>query len=234
MRLLLLKPLSTLQGLNVRVADQYRFFKNKDEFFLSYDMCESKLSKMEVDNARQKLMQDENTELKKMLSFYREKNTTSTLAYVIGKEISEVDQVLVLDQGQNAGISVGQPVIAGEGVLVGMVIKVTPQTSLFRLVNDNQSRIAATILNRDHSLGVVEGGYGISLRMGLIPRDETILVGDQIVTSGLEQNIPRGLVIGSVTAVENEPYQPFQQAILTPAINVSKLTIVGVLTSNAL
>ena len=55
---------------------------------------------------------------------------------------------------------------------------------------------------------------------------------DQIITSGLEQSIPRGLLIGEVAVAENEAYQPFQQAVLTTATDLSKLTIVSVLLSN--
>ncbi len=231
LRLLLLKPLSDLQGLNVQVADQYRFFKDKKEFFDSYNTCQNQLAKVQITDAQTKLLTQENEQLRKILSFERREKTTSTLAYVIGKEINVVDQVLIIDKGEKEGIRVGQPVVAGDGVLVGVINHTTPNTAMFRLISDNQSRIASTVLSRDHSIGVVEGGYGISLRMTLIPRDEIILVGDEVVSSGLEQNIPRGLMIGSVTAVENEPYQPFQQAIITPTLNLNKLTVVGILTN---
>jgi rod shape-determining protein MreC len=92
--------------------------------------------------------------------------------------------------------------------------------------------IAATILNKDASLGVVEGGYGLSVRMNFIPRNEDVFVGDKIITSGLEESIPRGLLIGEVAVLENEAYQPFQQAVLATAIDPSKLTVVSVLISN--
>lgn len=116
--------------------------------------------------------------------------------------------------------------------MIGTIAKIEKNISLVRLINDNQSKIAATILNRDNSLGVVEGGYGLSIRMNFIPRNETVLIGDKIITSGLEQTIPKGLLIGEVAVAENEAYQPFQQAVLTSATDLSKLFIVSVLTSN--
>jgi rod shape-determining protein MreC len=88
------------------------------------------------------------------------------------------------------------------------------------------------VLNDDSSPGVVDGGYGISLRMQFIPRNENVHIGDQIVTSGLEDKIPKGLLLGTVAVVENEAYQPFQEAVLTPAVNLSKLTFVTVITSS--
>jgi rod shape-determining protein MreC len=98
-----------------------------------------------------------------------------------------------------------------------------------RLLNDNSSKIGATILNTDRSLGVVEGGYGLSVKMNFIPRNEIVKVGDIIVTSGLEAGMPRGLLIGSVTAIENETYRPFQAALLLPGTDLSKLSIVSIL-----
>ena len=115
---------------------------------------------------------------------------------------------------------------------MGKITKVEKQLAVVRLISDNQIKVAATVLNNERSLGVVEGGYGLSVRMSFIPRNEVVQVGDQIITSGLELNIPRGLLIGSVAAVENEPYQPFQQAVLTPAADLAKLTLVSVLLTN--
>jgi rod shape-determining protein MreC len=112
--------------------------------------------------------------------------------------------------------------------MIGKIIQVERDISVARLVNDNQSSVGATMLNRDRSLGVVEGGFGISLQMNLIPRDEVVQIGDSIVTSGLEEFIPRGLVLGTVASIENEAYKPFQKAIVTPGVDLSKLTIVSI------
>jgi cell shape-determining protein MreC len=57
------------------------------------------------------------------------------------------------------------------------------------------------------------------------------MVGDQIVTSGQDLEIPKGLLIGKVVSVENEAYQPFQQAILEPAVNLEKLIDVTIIFS---
>ena len=153
-------------------------------------------------------------------------------AEVVGKNTDSADKTIIINVGEEAGLKVDQPVVAGDGILVGKITKVEKQLAVVRLISDNQIKVAATVLNNERSLGVVEGGYGLSVRMSFIPRNEVVQVGDQIITSGLELNIPRGLLIGSVAAVENEPYQPFQQAVLTPAADLAKLTLVSVLLTN--
>ena len=195
--------------------------------------CSAQLENNAVDQAKMKLLADENAELRKQLNFLHRTNYSLVAATVVGRNTDSIEKMIVIDAGEAAGIKVGQPAIVGDGILIGKVAKVDKDISIVRLLYDNQSKIAATILNKDGSLGVVEGGYGLSVRMNFIPRDEVIMVGDQIVTSGLEEGVPRGLLIGEVAVAENEAYQPFQQAVLTTATDLSKITNVSVVISAA-
>ena len=106
------------------------------------------------------------------------------------------------------------------------------ESALIQLLNDNNTKIAATIFNAQNSIGVVEGGYGLSIKMKLIPRNEIVMVGDRVITSGLELDIPRGLLIGEVEVTENEPYQPFQTAIITPVADLTNISLISIITSN--
>ena len=67
------------------------------------------------------------------------------------------------------------------------------------------------LLNQDRSIGIIEGGFGLTIRMTFIPQQEIVEIGNIIVTSGLEKNVPRGLVIGEVASVEKEPFEPFSK-----------------------
>ena len=178
-------------------------------------------------NAKIKLLTSENDELRHQLDFKKKSAAALVPASVVGREGSALGQVIIINRGTADGVALKQPVIAGEGILVGTIIKAESDVAYVLLLNDNQSKVAATVLNRDKSVGVVEGGYGISLRLTLIPRNETIAVGDEIITSGLDEATPRGLLIGTVAEVENEAYKPFQQAVLSPAIDLNKLTVVS-------
>ncbi|MEK7680598.1 MAG: rod shape-determining protein MreC [Patescibacteria group bacterium] len=226
----LLKPISF--KLNVWRIQFSDFFKRDDELKRNYQTYLVKSQEFEVSYVKLKVLETENAELKKILNFFQGSNYLKITTSVIGKNSDSLQKMIIIDAGETAGIRMDQPVIVGEGILVGIVSHVEKDTSIVRLLNDNQSKIAATILNRDQSLGVVEGGYGLSIKMNFIPRNEIILVGDKIITSGLEKNIPKGLLIGEVAVAQNESFQPFQQAILTTATDLSKLFIVSVLTEN--
>ncbi len=212
--------------------DSYNYFVNQKTMVEEYNKCLNKNQNLEVADAKLKDLEKENTEIRKQLNFFHRQNFISVVANVVGRNSDSMEKMVIIDVGEAAGIKLGQSVVVGDGVLVGTIAKIEKDTSLVRLINDNQSKIAATILNKDGSLGVVEGGYGLSVRMNFIPRNETVLIGDKIITSGLEQAIPRGLLIGEIAVAENEAYQPFQQAVLATAADLSKLIIVSVLIFN--
>lgn len=209
---------------------EYQEIFKKGELTANYQACLDKTRDIVFYQTKIDLLSKENDELRSQLDFTKKTKFKLVSSEVIGKNIEDTEQSLIINRGADHGLLEGMPVIVGEGTLIGKISKVEPETALVRLINDNQSKIASTILNESKSMGVVEGGYGLSLRMKLIPRNENILVGQKIITSGLESGMPKGLIIGEVSVVENEAYQPFQQAILTPSANLSHLNLVFVIT----
>lgn len=174
-------------------------------------------------------LEQENFALRDQLDFFASTTIPHVGADVIGRDIDPLGTTIVINAGTRQNLKVDQPVITGTGQLIGTVVRVSETTSIVRLLTDPQSRIAASVLNRDHSLGVVEGGYGISVRLNLIPQNEIVVPGDFIVSSGLEATLPRGLYIGQVEVVEKKPQQPFQEAVLKTAADLHHLTVVSVL-----
>lgn len=211
------------------VSNNFRFLKSRSDYLAFAQHYDEMSTELATTTAQLKIAWAENDQLRNLLHFQTAKKINPIVAKVVGKELDSPDQTVILNRGGSDGVKIGEPAVAGDGVLVGKIIKVEPDISIMRLTDDRASRVGATVLNHAASMGVVEGGYGLSLGMSLIPRDDIVVVGDQIVTSGLEPVIPRGLLIGAVAVVENEPYKPFQSAVVAPAVDLSKITIVGVL-----
>jgi rod shape-determining protein MreC len=221
-----------IHGISVSVKNNFEFFSDRQSFFTAYDKCIIENDNAAAIQTKLTLAEEENTELRRQLNYFQKNNVAHVLVTVVGKELLNAKQSIIVDGGKKSGLVVGDPVVAGDGILIGKISIVNENTALVQLLNDNESRVGAMVLNKDKSQGVIEGGFGISLQMNLVPRDETIMAGDRVVTSGLELTVPRGLYIGTIAAVENEPYKPFQQAIITPATNFDKLQIVSVLLTN--
>lgn len=175
------------------------------------------------------LLLEENKELRAQLGFLSQKPYRHVGADVIGKTLDPVGNVVMIDRGEGDGIRPGNPVVAGDGIIVGKVVRAEDRRAHVALLHDPESRLAATVVSADKSIGLVEGGFGVSVRMNYIPQNERVNIGDMVVTSGLEPGIPRGLLIGTVAAVEKEAYQPFQRAVITPERALDKITVVSVI-----
>jgi len=63
--------------------------------------------------------------------------------------------------------------------------------------------------------------------MKYIPNDDTVNVGEHVVTSGMDRIFPRDLPVGVVTEIKTG--RPFQQVRVRPAANLQRLEEVIVL-----
>lgn len=224
--------LSQTHSLSVGIKNQSDYENLNSECRNEYEQIVYWQKQNEITFAQLKILEQENGELKKILNFYQQSTYQVVAATTIGKGSDNAERVLTISSGSDQGVKLNQPVVALDGILVGKVIKVSQNTSWVRLINDANSKIAATILNEEKSQGVVEGGYGLSVNMNFIPRNEKIAVGETVVTSGLDEDVPKGLLLGTVAAVVNETYQPFQKAVLNPAVDLAKITTVGIIVGN--
>jgi len=195
----------------------------------AYQKLKNDYQKEKIDEAELNYLREENIDLQQRLNFLTTNNYHSCGAEVIGKNIDPLGSTILINRGLADGVKIGNSAIVGPGVLVGVVSEAQANSAVVRLINDNKSKIAATINNQNKSIGLIEGDFAITVRMNFIPQNEEIKPNDSVITSGLNKGIPRGLLIGSVEAVEKEAYQPFQRAIITPAANLDKIYTVSIL-----
>ena len=203
-------------------------FSSYAELEQAYYSLEDKYVKNTIDYTRLLLIQEENNNLRKQLQYTVSSAVEYVGARVIGRDIEPIGRSILINKGESSGIYPHYPVITHEGVLVGVVAQVQKHTALVRMISDNQSKIAATIINKKKSIGLVEGGFGISVHMNFIPQNEQIHIGDTVITSGLSEYIPHGLLIGFIEAVQKETYQPFQEAVINPIVPFDSIRLVSV------
>jgi len=152
-----------------------------------------------------------------------------SVAEVIGRDPSNWYRTIIISQGSQDGIKVDMPVITPGG-LVGRVVSVTVHTAEVLLLVDNESAVGARVLETRDTPGVVEGdGQSNSLEMIHLSHNETIAVGQTIVTSGFSSIYPKGLPIGIVKEVNLEPSGLTQRATLQPFVDFSRLEEVMVI-----
>jgi rod shape-determining protein MreC len=167
-------------------------------------------------------------ELEMALAYEQTVDYKTTLARVLSRSLNEQHEILI-DKGIHDGMIIGQAVVVGEGHLVGIISDLNNTTASVRLLQDSQSSVAAAILGSDKTVGLVEGREGYLLSMQFIPQDERISVNDVVVTSGLDELIPSGLIIGVVSELITDDAAAFQEARLEQVILESTFSYVTVM-----
>lgn len=94
---------------------------------------------------------------------------------------------------------VNQPVVGDDG-LVGRVVDVVPGYARVQLLSDPAAAVGGMI-QRTRRQGVVRSGPA-GLTLDYLPMQADVVAGDRVVTSGIDGIYPRGLPVGTVTAIE--------------------------------
>jgi rod shape-determining protein MreC len=205
---------------------------SQEELKNMYKDIKSKYLDLLSKDTKTNVLEEENQELRKFLNFKNTKQVSLILANVVSKSGDLTASSILIDKGKRDGIEEGMSVIIGEGTMIGKIYEVSEDNSIVNLVYDNKIKIGVTIIGTEKTLGVLEGGYGNSSVIKLIPQTENIKIGDIVVTSKLESNTIEGLIIGKVTLVKKEKFEPFQEAVVESFLDTDKLKIAGVIVIN--
>lgn len=206
------------------------FFQARSSLVSENQDLQNKLESFAVYQAELESLRDENASLKLQLEYLFEHESDSITAAITTRSISPNSNTATLDRGSDDGISLGDPVIVDNGVLLGKIVATTNKTSTVRLLSDRASSTAATILNEERTLGLVEGSSGFLLDFEFIPQETELNTNDIVVTSGLEEAVPYGLVIGIINSITSSDTDPFKSAIIESVIDYRRYQFVTVIT----
>ena len=155
---------------------------------------------------------------------------------ILARDPSNFTWEVGIDAGTNDGVRVGMPVVAaadGRGALAGSVVAVGADTATVRLLVDARSSVVA-LDQETRALGLVRGQLGGQLVMVQVRATDELAVGDTVVTAGLtltdatgagigRSPYPKGLLIGTVEAVELDPDALTRTAFVLPAFSFAQL-----------
>lgn len=215
---------------SLRIAYQDNF--NKKDLNLLVRQLSDQAKELTAENARLRALEEENEFLRGHLKFL----VTSDLKYVMANVVSQggLDSSLkqnqiIINKGAKDGLYPGLAVVNSQGIIAGKVMNVKDNLADVYLITNKACKIAAALQNKDNKSGIAQGDMGLTIRMEFIPQSEEISAGDIVVASGLEKNIPRGIVIGRVSKVEKESNELWQSAVIEPLADLDELIIVSVL-----
>jgi len=148
-------------------------------------------------------------------------------ARVIGTGAGTASLTIQLDRGERDGIRKNMGVITPDGV-VGKVVETYPNASQVLLLTDKESGVGAMLA--DSRVQGPVGGLGEPLLvMKYVPNDDTVNLGDRVITSGMDRIFPRDLPVGTVAEIKSG--NQFKQIRVKPAANLERLEEVLVLLS---
>jgi len=178
----------------------------------------------EIDFLRQKLntyeeVSLENARLKELLFLKKSAPYRVIAAQVIGRPAENQSSLIIIDKGKSSGIKPGMAVISYLG-LVGRVAETSASTAKVVLINDPSFAVSG-IVKRSRQEGLVCGALGNSLIMKYLPAEADIVVSDIILTSGMTELYPKGLLIGTVTETVEEFSGLAIYATVKPAVELS-------------
>lgn len=133
-----------------------------------------------------------------------------------------------IDVGVKDGVKEGMAVVVGGGTLIGAVEEAQDGRSVVRLLADQGTKIPVMFLGGERTRGVVVGDGGERYRLTLVPREANPAANQILVTSGLDGLLPRGLVIGAIDTVADDPRDPFLTATIRPEVDPRTLNVVSV------
>lgn len=151
-------------------------------------------------NAELEEAQQTATRLQALLDLQDTYNLQSTAARIIDASYDLWSATVTIDKGSTSGLAVGMPVTDAYGV-VGQISEVSATTSVVRLITDENSGVSAMVQS-SRAQGMLNGSADGTLTLNMVRTDQTVNVGDIVVTSGLGGVYPKGLPLGTVTAVE--------------------------------
>ena len=212
---------ANLKNLSDVMAENEDLQNQVDE--LTTELNTIKLEQYELDNLRELYNLDQ-----KYPSYEK------VAANVIGKNSGNWFNTFTIDKGSNDGIEVDMNVMAGSG-LVGIVTDVGPAWAKVRSIVDDSSNVSGMVLSTSDRC-VVSGDLSLmsdgQIRFSQMENnDNTVSVGDQIVTSYISDKYLQGILIGYVSEVTVDSNNLTRSGYITPAVDFKNLQEVLIITS---
>ncbi|WP_276497615.1 rod shape-determining protein MreC [Pontibacter litorisediminis] len=162
--------------------------------------------------------------------------TDSSLAYpyqlqagrVINNSVRRMNNYLTIAKGTADGVQPGMGVVSPDGV-VGRVKTVSEHYATVTSLLHSQMLISAK-LKKDNTFGTIkwQGGDYRTALLDYIPLHVKPEEGDTVVTSGFNTVFPEGIMVGTISSIEQEPDKSFYTIGVQLSVDFAQLSYVYV------
>jgi rod shape-determining protein MreC len=189
------------------------------------------IASLEIGLQQQRALAEQTESLQALLDLRSTTKLSTTAAAVIAGGASPEFRTITIDKGAGDGMQADMAVLSPAGV-VGRVITPGVRASKVQLLIDRNAAVGA-LVERSRAQGVVMGTGEDRLKLNHLAGAADIVVGDRVVSSGIEGIYPKGFVIGQIESIERQAGE-FTNVVVRPAVEFSSLeAILVVLTPPA-
>jgi rod shape-determining protein MreC len=168
-----------------------------------------------------------NRRLETMLQFKELIHWDALVAQVIGQDPTGWFESIMIDKGKNAGLRLNMAVVNAQGV-VGQLVSLAPNYAKVLLIIDQNSAVDC-LIQRSREKGILKGLSSKVCKMHYVVKNGDVVVGDLVVSSGMGRVYPKGIPVGRVIEVADDPWEMFKDVKVEPLVDFSKLEEVLVL-----
>lgn len=168
-----------------------------------------------IEIASLQAIEKENESLKAMAAGNESCGYKLVMAGITG--LNAAEDIISINKGSADGILEGMPVISGQKVVFGKVLKVYRNFSEVMLIS-NKNNVLNVKVNDVY--GVTRGNGNLGIYLDLVPTDSNINQGDFLATSSLEGTFPKDLLVGKVAEINKNDLKPFQTIKIEPFFNI--------------
>ena len=228
-----LTPLQRLVGGTAFTASElWRGWAFHRETYAENRALRERVRTLETELQQRAHRAQEAVRLRDLLALQQAVPLDTVAAQVVGRDGVPWFRSLTLDKGEADGVRLDAAVISATGV-VGRVFAVGPHAARVQVLLDRDSG-AAALIERSRESGVVSGQVRAAeqgaedLALKYVSERADVVVGDVVVTSGLDRIFPKGLVIGRVRFV-GDVTGLFREVRVEPSARFDRLEEVLVL-----
>lgn len=169
---------------------------------------------------QQRALADRARGLQQLLELRDRSNLKTTAAQIIGDAPTPDFRTITIDKGTLHGLKTDMAVLAPAGV-VGRIVKPTGRAAIVQLLIDRNAA-AGVIIERSRAQGVAMGAGDGRLRLEYMSEAFDVAVGDEVVTSGIDNIYPKGFAVGKIDSIEKSG-AAYRRITIKPAVDFSAL-----------
>lgn len=172
---------------------------------------------------RERLMEfaEERNRLRRLLDLKSDSFYRFLPCEIVSRSSTSFVRSITVDRGSADSVRVGMAVVDFRG-LVGRVSQVFPGSSQVVLIN-NKSISVSCMNRRSRVVGMLEWDRGSFFRLEYVGKEEDVVIGDTLVTSGLGLLFPKGFPVGTVFQITDDRGGISKRVRVASAANLNAL-----------